>query len=229
MPMGITEVEKRAVIAAAEKAKTQEVHLLEEPLATAIGSGLPIHEPTALMVVDMGGATTEVAVICSSTVSYWESIRVAGDEMDEAIAHCVREKYNIDVDIYETERVKKTIGCVSSLPVKLEPDVRGKDASIEMPKTVRVDSEAIRESLNSTVMDIVKMIRKPPERISSAIAADLYDKGIVLAGGGELLRGLVPFMQNETGLPVQLAEDPLTAIVRGAGKVLENISRYQEV
>lgn len=229
VPLGITEVEKRAVIEASEKAEAHEVHLLAEPVAAAIGSGLPIHEPAAHMIVDIGGGTTEVAVICSLSVSYWESIRVAGDEMDEAIAHYIREKSNLNIDIFEAERVKKTIGCVSSLPEKLELEVRGKDSTTGMPKTVRLDSEAIRESLHSTLMDIVRAIRKTLEHISPASAADIYDRGIVLAGGGALLHGLAPFIQKETQLPVRLADDPLTAIVRGASIVLENFSRYQKV
>lgn len=229
VPSGITEVEKRAVIEAAKKAQAWEVYLIPEPMAAAIGSGLPIHEPTAHMIVDIGGGTTEAAVICSYVVSCWQSIRVGGDEMDEAIAHYVRERFNIDIDIFEAERVKKAIGCAISLEEKSEIDVRGKDLSTEMPKIIRVDSEMIRESLRPTLMSIVEVVRRTLEHISSAVAADIYDRGLTIAGGGSLLRGLAPFLETEISLPVQIAKDPLVAIVRGAGFVLENFSRYRRV
>ncbi|MBI2876638.1 MAG: rod shape-determining protein [Candidatus Tectomicrobia bacterium] len=229
VPSGITDVEKRAVIEAAEKAQAREVYLIAEPMAAAIGSGLPVHEPTAQMIVDIGGGTTEAAVICSYVVSCWESIRVAGDEMDEAIAHYIRERFNLDIDIFEAERVKKAIGCATSQEEKLEIDVRGKDLSTEMPKIVRVDSEMIRESLRSPLMSIIEVIRRTLEHISSALAADIQDRGLTIAGGGSLLRGLAPFIESEIHLPVQVARDPLVAIVRGAGIVLENFSTYRRV
>jgi rod shape-determining protein MreB len=213
VPFGITEVEKRAVRESAESAGAREVYLIEEPMAAAIGSGLPITEPTGNMIVDIGGGTTEVAVISLSGIVFSRSVRVGGDKMDEAIAQFIKRKYNLLVGERTAELIKITIG--SAYP--------------GVPKTVVITDEEIRDSLLEPINQIVEAVRLSLERTPPELASDIVDRGIVLAGGGALLRNLDILLREETGLPVMMADDPLTAVVMGAGKALDEISLLREV
>lgn len=229
VPSGITQVEKRAVIESAEIAGARQITLIEEPMAAAIGAKLPIHGSEGNMVVDIGGGTTEVAVICYWATNYCESLRVAGDEMDEAIVRHARKKYNMDIGIFEAERVKIAIGSASPLDKPKKIEMKGKHLLRGVPCGIEVDDEFARDALNDPVVAIIGAIKMALERSSPEQAADIVRKGIVLAGGGALLQGLGPRIHKETGLPVFRAKDPLTTVVRGSGEVLENFKRLKKV
>ncbi len=223
VPSGITTVEKRAVINSAERAGAREVRLIKEPMAAAIGAGLPVTEPRGSMIVDIGGGTAEVAVISLSDIVQSSSLRIAGDEMNEAIIKHMKEVYNLQIGEQSAERVKIEIGSAYPLEEEYTMEVRGRDTLAGLPRTIIVRSEEIREALHDPLDLIVKSIKQTLERTPPELAADLIESGITLAGGGALLRGLDRMLARETGLPVRRADDPLTAVARGTGVVLDQI------
>ena len=225
IPSGITEVEKRAVKDSALHAGAREVYMVEEPVAAAIGVGLPIQEPSGSMIIDIGGGTTEMAVISLAGIVFSKSIRVAGDEMDEAIINYLKKTYNLMIGERTAEEIKVSIGSAYPLDEELTMEVRGRDLIAGLPKMITVSSEEIREALAEPIAQIVEAIRITLERTPPELSADLMEKGLILAGGGSLLRGLDKLISEETGLPVHIAEDPLTAVALGTGKVLSEI-RY---
>src|SRR5512140_1532134 len=229
VPFGITEVEKRAVKESAESAGAREVYLIEEPMAAAIGAGLPITEPTGNMIVDIGGGTTEVAVISLAGVVFSKSVRVGGDKMDEAIIQYIKRKYNLLVGERTAELIKITIGSAYPAQEIQTMEIKGRDLVAGVPKTVEISDEEIRDSLLEPINQIVEAVRIALERTPPELASDIVDKGIVLAGGGALLRNLDVLLREETGLPVTLADDPLTAVVMGAGKVLDELTLLRDV
>ncbi|NQU95390.1 MAG: rod shape-determining protein [Candidatus Omnitrophica bacterium] len=223
IPSGITEVEKRAVKDSALHAGAREVFMVEEPIAAAIGVGLPIHEPSGSMIIDIGGGTTEMAVISLAGVVFSKSIRIAGDEMDESIINYLKKTYNLMIGERTAEEIKLKIGSAYPLDEELTMEVRGRDLVAGLPKMITVSSEEIRESLAEPIAQIVEAIRITLERTPPELSADLMEKGLILAGGGSLLRGLDKLIAEETGLPVHIAEDPLTAVALGTGRVLSEI------
>ncbi len=229
VPFGITEVEKRAVKESAEGAGAREVHLIEEPMAAAIGAGLPITEPSGNMIVDIGGGTTEVAVISLAGIVYSQSVRVGGDKMDESIMAYMKRKYNMAIGEQTAERIKITIGNAYPLEQQLTMEVKGRDLVAGIPKTVVVNSDEIRESLAEPMNAIVDAVLIALERTPPELAADIVDKGIVLTGGGSLLKNLDVLLREETGLPVMVCDDPISAVVLGSGKALDHLELLKEV
>jgi rod shape-determining protein MreB len=229
IPSGVTEVEKRAVIDATLQAGAREAYLIEEPMAAAIGAGLPVSEPVGSMVVDIGGGTTEVAVIALGGIVTARSIRVAGDEMDEAIIQYARKAYNLLIGERTAEEIKIRIG--SAYPQKDEQtiEVRGRDLVSGLPRTVRMTSTEIREAMAEPIAAIVEAVKMTLERTPPELAADIVDRGIIMAGGGSLLRGLDRLLGEETGMPVMPTEDPLSSVVLGTGKALEEIETLKKV
>ena len=228
IPSGITTVEKRAVRNSAERAGARQVFLVEEPMAAAIGAGMPVAEPTASMVVDVGGGTTEVAIISLADIVTSESIRVAGDEMDEAIIQHMKQNYNLLIGEQTAERIKIEIGSAYPLEQELTMEVRGRDVIAGLPRKEVIRSEEIREAVREPIDAIVAAIKITLERTDPELAADLVDNGMVLAGGGVLLRGLDQVLQEATGLPVRLTEDPITCVAQGTGLFLENLDRMKK-
>ena len=228
VPSGITEVEKRAVRDSAERANARSVVLIEEPKAAAIGVGLPVEEPAGNMIVDIGGGTTELAVISLGGIVYAKSIKIAGDEMDMAIIEYMRKTYNLMIGERTSEEIKIRIGSAYPLEEELTMDVRGRDLIAGLPKTVTVTSVEIREALHEPIQAITNASKETLEHIPPELASDLIDRGIVMAGGGSLLRGLDKRIAEETGLPVHIADDPLTAVVMGTGQVLNIPSRIRK-
>ncbi len=229
VPYGITEVEKRAVKESAESAGAREVHLIEEPMAAAIGAGLPISEPNGNMIVDIGGGTTEVAVISLAGIVFSKSIRVGGDKMDEAIINYLKRKYNLLIGERTAEQVKIGIGTAYPDDDLQRMLVKGRDLVAGIPKTIEVTSEEIREAISEPVNAIVEAVRAALEKTPPELAADIVDRGIVLAGGGALIKNLDTLLREETGLPVMIAEDPLTAVVLGSGKALDQLDVLRSV
>jgi rod shape-determining protein MreB and related proteins len=229
VPSGITAVEKRAVRESAESAGAQEVYLIEEPMAAAIGAGLPISEPSGNMIVDIGGGTTEVAVISLAGVIFSRSVRVAGDKMDEAIIQHIKRKYNLLIGERTAELIKITIGSAYPGNEIQTMEIKGRDLVAGVPKIIELTDEEIREALMEPVHQVIESVRIALERTPPELASDILDKGIMLAGGGALLRNLDVLLREETGLPVTLADDPLTAVVMGAGKMLDELSLLREV
>ena len=227
IPSGITAVEKQAVINSAERAGARKVHLIEEPLAAAIGVGLPITEPTGCMICDIGGGTTEVAIISLAGIVKAVSIRVAGDEMDEAIISYMRKNYNLMIGEQTAEKIKIAIGSAYRLRKEMSMEVKGRDLSIGLPRKIMVTSEEVREALSEPIMGIVTAIKEALEDTPPELSADLVDLGIVMAGGGALLRGLHQVLAEMTGLPVRVAKDPLTAVARGTGVFLEQLDQLR--
>ncbi|HOU53225.1 MAG TPA: rod shape-determining protein [Myxococcota bacterium] len=223
VPHGITEVERRAVRESAESAGAREVYLMEEPMAAAIGAGLPITEPCGNMIVDIGGGTTEVAVISLAGVVYSRSVKVGGDKMDEAVREHLKRRYNLLVGERTAEEVKIQIGNAHPLSEVLTMEVKGRDVVGGIPKTVTVNSDEIREALFEPVAAIVTAVRMALEGTPPELSADIVDKGIMLAGGGALLKNLDALIREETGLPVMIAEDPVSAVVLGAGRALDDM------
>jgi len=229
VPFGITEVEKRAVKESAESAGAREVYLIEEPMAAAIGAGLPITEPSGNMVVDIGGGTTEVAVISLAGIVYSQSVRVGGDKMDEAIVAYMKRKYNLAIGEQTAERIKITIGNAYPLDEQMTMEVKGRDMVAGIPKTVVVNSDEVREALAEPINAIVEAALLALERTPPELAADIVDKGVVLTGGGALLKNMDVLLREETGLPVMVADDPISAVVLGSGKTLDHIELLKEV
>jgi rod shape-determining protein MreB len=229
VPSGITAVERRAVEDSAIHAGAREVFLIEEPMAGAIGLDMPVHEPAGNMIVDIGGGTTEVAIISLAGIVFCRSVRVAGDEMDEAIVQFLRRNYNLMVGERTAEMIKITIGAAVPLKEPLTMEVKGRDMVAGLPKTLTINSEEIREALSEPISTIVEAVRISLERCPPELSADLVDRGIMMAGGGSLLRGLNKLISKETGLPVHIAEDPLSAVAIGTGKALDQIKFLREV
>jgi rod shape-determining protein MreB and related proteins len=222
VPSGITEVERRAVKESAYHAGARDVRLIEEPMAAAIGVGLPVEEPAGNMIVDIGGGTTEVALISLAGIVLSRSVRVAGDECDEAITQYMKRAYNLMIGERTAEEIKMKAGSAYPLEQELTMEVRGRDLVAGLPKTLTITSEEIREALQETISIIVENVRVTLERCPPELAADLVDRGIMLAGGGSLLRGVDKLLAEETGLPVHLSDDPLSAVALGTGIVLES-------
>jgi rod shape-determining protein MreB len=229
VPSGVTEVEKRAVRDAAEHAGAKEVHLIAEPMAAAIGIGLDVDAPAGNMVVDIGGGTTEIAVIALSGIVNEESIRIAGDEMNNAIVQFFKKNHNILIGERTAEAIKCEVGSAMPLKEEISIQVKGRDLVNGIPKTTEASSVEIRECLNEPVQQIVDAVKLTLERTPPELAADILDRGIMLSGGGALLKQLDERLRLETSLPVHVADDPLTAVARGTGKVLEHISHYSKV
>ena len=229
VPSEITQVEKRAVRDSALKAKATEVYLVEQATMAAIGSGLPITEPTGNMVVDIGGGTTDVAVISMAGVVYSRSVRVAGDEMDEAVIQFIKRKYNLLIGERTAEEIKMKIGSAFPLDEELTIEIKGRDLIEGVPKTITVSDEEIREALAEPVAAIIEASRIALEQTPPELSADIVDRGIVLTGGGALLRNLDKRLREETGLPVSIADDPLTSVVMGTGKLLTDFNLLRKV
>ena len=223
VPSGITEVERRAVKESAIHAGAREVLLLEEPMAAAIGVGLPIEEPAANMIVDIGGGTTEVAIISLAGVVFTKSIRIGGDEMDNAIVNYMKRAYNLMIGERTAEEIKMSIGSAFPLEEELKLEVKGRDSVAGLPKTLEICSEEIREALMDTFNGILEVVRNALERCPPELSADLVDRGLILAGGGAMIRNLDKFLSDATGLPVIIAESPLTAVANGTGMVLQDL------
>ncbi len=222
VPSGVTQVERRAVRDSAESAGAREVFLIDEPMAAAIGVGLPIQEPSGNMIIDIGGGTTEVAIISLSGVVYSKSVRIAGDEMDEAIVNYVKRKYNVLIGERMAEDVKIQIGSAYPMEKPMTMEVKGRDLVAGIPKTLVISDEEIREALADTLREIVEAVRISLERTPPELAADIVDKGVVVAGGGSLIKGVDILLREAIGLPITLASDALSVVALGAGKVLSD-------
>lgn len=229
VPSGITQVEKRAVKEAAESAGAKEIFLIEEPMAAAIGAGLPITEASGSMIVDIGGGTTEVAIISLAGIVYSNSARVAGDAMDETIVQFVKKKYNLLIGERSAEEIKIQIGSAFKEGEPKTLEIKGRDLVTGIPKTLKLSDDEIREALSDVCEEIVQTVRNALERTPPELASDIVDKGIVLAGGGSLLSGLDVLLREQTGLPVFHAEDPLTCVAIGTGKVLDQIDLLSSI
>lgn len=229
VPSGITQVEKRAVQDSALSAGAREVHLIPEPMAAAIGVDLPVEEPTGNMIIDVGGGTTEVAIISMAGIVFSKSVRIAGDEMDEAIVNHIKWKYNLLIGERTAEEVKIKVGSAYPQEKRETIEVKGRDLVAGIPKTLVISDEEIREALTETFGTIVEAVKICLERTPPELAADIVDKGVVIAGGGALIKGLDTLLREATGLPITLAEDPLSAVALGAGKVLQNPKLLKKV
>lgn len=229
IPSGVTQVEKRAVRESAESAGAHEVYLIEEPMAAAIGAGLPITEPVCNMVVDIGGGTTEVAVISLAGIVYSRSVRVGGDKMDLSILHHIKRKYNLLIGERTAELIKTTVGNAYSLGETETMTIKGRDLVTGIPKTVEVNSDEIRESIQEQIDSILETIKIALEQTPPELAGDIVDRGIVLTGGGALLKNLDHFLRLNTGLPIMLTDDPLSTVVLGSGKALETLEILRDV
>ncbi len=229
VPSGITEVEKRAVRDSAERAGGREAHLVAEAMASAIGVGLDIQEPIGNMIVDIGGGTAEIAVISLNGIVHHTSIRVGGDEMNQAIIHYFKKNYNLLIGEKSAENLKCDIGSAAPLEEELVTEVKGRDLVDGIPKTIEVTSEQIRSALNDSIMTIVDAIKLSLERTPPELASDILDRGIILTGGGALLMNLDVRIREETSMPIHVAEDPLTCVARGCGTILDNLDRFEKV
>ena len=229
VPSEITQVEKRAVMESAYQAKASEVHLVEQALVAAIGAGLPITEPCGNMIVDIGGGTTDIAVISLSGIVYSRSVRVAGNEMDEAIMHYLKRKYNLLIGERTAEQIKIEVGSAYPLEKPITMEIKGRNLIEGVPKTLTIDDSEIREALSECVSTIMNAIRVALERTPPELSADISDRGIVLTGGGALLKNLDKRIREETGLPVSIADDPLASVVLGTGKMLSDFKLLRKI
>jgi rod shape-determining protein MreB len=229
VPSGITQVERRAVRETVESAGAREIYLIEEPMAAAIGAGLPVAEPTSSMIVDIGGGTTEVAVISLAGIVYSKSVRVAGDKIDEAIVQYMKRKHNLLIGERTAELIKMEIGCAYPFDEMKVGYIKGRDLISGIPKIAETNSEEIREAINEQVTFIVDAIKDTLENSPPELAGDIVDRGIVLTGGGALLHNLDVLIREETGLPITVTDDPLTAVARGAGMALDQINVLKDI
>lgn len=229
VPSGVTEVEKRAVIDATIQAGAREAYLIEEPMAAAIGAGLPVHEPTGNLVVDIGGGTTEVAVISLGGIVTSRSIRVGGDEMDEAIIQYIKRTYNLMIGERTAEQVKVTIGAAISPEVDETMEIRGRDLVSGLPKTLTIKASEVQQALSEPVSSIIEAVKVTLEKTPPELASDIMDRGIVMTGGGSLLKGLDRLLSRETGMPVHISEDALLCVCMGTGRALESIDLLKRV
>jgi rod shape-determining protein MreB len=229
VPSGITEVEKRAVRDSAENAGAREVFLLPEPMAAAIGVGLPVDQPSGSMIIDVGGGTTEIAVIALNGIVNNTSIRIAGDELDDSIVIYLKKNYNLLIGERTAEEIKCRIGSAYPLDKEETMEIKGRDLVAGVPKTMKISSAQIREAVSEPVANIIEAVRQALEQTPPELASDILDRGIIMTGGGALLRGLDKRLRQETNLPVIVADDPLTCVVRGAGRCLENLPQYSKV
>lgn len=229
IPTGITQVERRAVKDVALRAKASEVYLVEQPMAASVGADLPISEPTGNMVVDIGGGTTDIAVISLNGVVFNHSIRIAGNEMDEAIIQYVKKKYNLLIGEKTAEYVKMKIGSAYPMEEPMTVEIKGRDLREGIPKTIVIDDQEVREALEDVVQSIIDAIRVALERTPPELSADIIDRGIILTGGGALLKNLDKRIREETQLPVFITEDPLTTVVVGAGKMLDDLDLLKKL
>jgi rod shape-determining protein MreB and related proteins len=229
VPSEITQVEKRAVKDSAYRAKASEVHLVEEAMAAAIGAGMPITEPSGNMIVDIGGGTTDIAVISLAGIVYSKAVRVAGNEMDEAIIQYIKKTYNLLIGERTAEQIKMEIGSAYPLDERMTMEIKGRHLIEGVPKTITITDEEIREALAETVSVIVDAVRVALERTPPELSADIVDRGIVLTGGGALLKNLDKRLREETGLPLAMAEDPLSSVVLGAGKMLSDFNLLRKI
>jgi rod shape-determining protein MreB len=229
VPSGITEVEKRAVRDSAERAGAREVHLVAEAMAAAIGVGLDISQPVGNMIVDIGGGTSEIAIISLNGIVDHSSIRVGGDEMNQAIMLFFKKNFNLLIGEKTAEQIKCTIGSAMPLDEEIKTEVKGRDLVDGIPKTIEISSVEIREALNECIETIIEAVRVSLERTAPELASDILDRGIVLTGGGALLKNIDVRMREDTSLPIHVSDDPLTCVVRGCGKILENFEHYEKV
>ncbi|MCF7809884.1 rod shape-determining protein [bacterium] len=229
VPSGVTKSEKRVIRDSAEYAGAREVHLIAEPMAAALGVNLPVKEPVGSMIVDIGGGTTEIAILSLSGIVTMHSIRTAGDEMDDSIAQFIRRNYNLLIGERMAEWIKCNVGSAMPLPEEINLTAKGRDLVSGMPKAVEISSEEIREALADPLTQIVTAVREALEKSPPELSADIRDRGIILTGGGALLKGLDIRLREETNLPVNIAEDPLTCVVRGTGMVLEDLDTYSSL
>lgn len=228
VPSGVTEVERRAVKDSGERANAREVFLIEEPVAAAIGIGLDISQPVGNIIVDVGGGTTEIAVIALNGVVTKETIRIAGDEMDEAIVQWFRNEHKLDIGLSTGESIKKSVGSAMRMKTEMIA-VKGRDLVSGIPKTIEVSSDEIRQALKDPVNNIVEAVKRALEQTPPELSADILDRGIIMTGGGSLLRGIDQIIRERTNVPVNVAEEPLLSVVKGTGMVLENVSKYESV
>jgi rod shape-determining protein MreB len=229
VPSGVTEVEKRAVRDSAEHAGAKEVHLIAEPMAAAIGIGIDVDAPVGNMIIDIGGGTTEIAVIALSGIVNEESIRIAGDEMNNAIMQFFKKNHNLLIGERTAEAIKCEVGSAVPLKEEITVQVKGRDLVGGVPKTAEVSSVEIREALNENIAQIVEAVKQSLERTPPELSADILDRGVMITGGGALLKGIDERIRMETSLPVHIGEDPLTAVVRGAGKAIDSMTKYSKV
>ena len=229
VPSGITEVEERAVEESVLQAGAKEVYLIEEPMAAAIGSNLEVGEPSGNMIVDIGGGTTEVAVISLGGIVVSHSIRIAGDELDEDIVNYIKRETNLAIGETTAEQIKMEIGCAMPLMTKMSMEVRGRDLSNGLPRNIIITSSQIEEAMQESIKKIVEVIKITLEKTPPELASDIMEKGIYLAGGGALIKNLDKLVNKETGMPVYIAEEPLECVVRGTGKTLEDLERLKTV
>ncbi len=229
VPSGITQVEKRAVKESADSAGAGEVYLIEEPMAAAIGAGLPITEPSANMIVDIGGGTSEIAVISLAGIVKAKSIRVGGDRLDESIIQYIKRKYNLSIGTGVAEKIKMSLGLTKAEENEPQMEIKGSNLVTGIPATIMIDASEVREAMNEPIKALIEAIKQVLETTPPELAADMVDKGIVLAGGGALIKNLDEVLREETGLPITIADDPLTCVVKGAGKVLDEIKLLREV
>ncbi len=229
VPSGVTKSEKRVIRDSAEYAGAREVFLIAEPMAAALGVKLPVKEPVGSMIVDIGGGTTEIAIMSLSGIVTQHSIRTAGDEMDDAISQFIRRNYNLLIGERTAEEIKCSIGSAIALAEELTLTAKGRDLVSGMPKSVEISSKEIREALNEPLAHMVAAVREALEKSPPELSADIRDRGIILTGGGSLLKGLAQRLRDDTNLPVNLADDPLTCVVRGTGQVLDELESYQDL
>jgi rod shape-determining protein MreB and related proteins len=229
VPSGITEVEKRAVQDSAQHAGAREVLLVPEPIAAAIGVGLPVGKPSGNMIIDIGGGTTEIAVMALNSIVNQQSIRVGGDEMDEAIVQYVKKAYNLLIGEQTAEQIKIRIGSAFRLEQEEEMEIKGRDLVAGIPKTMKISSVEVREALSEPLQQIVEALMQSLEKTPPELASDIVDRGIVMTGGGSLLRGIDMLLREATNLPITVAEDPLTCVVLGTGKILDDPTLYEKV
>ena len=228
VPSGVTEVERRAVKDSGERANAREVYLIEEPVAAAIGIGLDISQPIGNIIVDIGGGTTEIAVISLNGVVTKETIRIAGDEMDEAVLQWFRNEHKLEIGLGMSEKIKKTVGSAMKMK-SADIAVKGRDLVSGIPKTIEVSSDEVRLALKDPVNQIVEAVKRCLEQTPPELAADILERGIILAGGGSLLKGIDQIIRERTNVPVNVSEDPLLSVVKGTGMVLENLKKYEAV